>query len=104
MKPHRQRTTMGPTAAAKELLRSDYPERVRMYVFLAAKGALRGKRRCILCGALGLNTRVYIPHEALRVEHPVYTGIRCYWVCAVHHLLPEDAPAIAEALARRGSR
>jgi hypothetical protein len=72
-----------------------------MHVFLAAKGALRGKRRCILCGQLGLNTRVFIPEEALRLEAPVYRGIRCYWLCAVHHLLPTDAPEIAEALARR---
>jgi hypothetical protein len=42
---------------------------------------------------------VFIPAEALKVDDPDYSGIRCYWLCRGEHsqLQPEDE-AITTAL------
>ena len=95
----------GPLAMTKEaraIIRSDMPEKVRQYVFVATKTVLHGRdRTCLLCREKGLLCRVWVPGEALRVDQPVFRGITAYFVCGEHKALATDDPQILAALARR---
>jgi hypothetical protein len=95
----RQRTE--PTAAAVELLTGDYPEAVKKAVFLASKGAVRGRRTCLLCARTGAYTRVFVPREALRLGAPDTSQVCSYWVCAVHSSATIPDAEVAQLLAAR---
>jgi hypothetical protein len=92
---------MAISAAAREMLRADYPEAVKQRILLASRGSVRGRCVCVLCGEPGSVTRVWIPQEALRPVDPQYDGIRAYWVCVEHIALPDTDPELQAALARR---
>jgi hypothetical protein len=85
------------------VLRGDYPEAVKRRVYLATRGALHGSRQCLLCGAQGVTTRVFIPDAALRVDRPDYRGLAAYWLCLEHRELQSDDEQVQEALKRRGA-
>ena len=87
-----------PTEAALEVLKSDYPEAVKQRAYLAAHGALHGRRGCILCGQPGCTSRVYIPPDALRVDDPDYSEVTCYLLCLAHQTLDGGDEQVIEAL------
>jgi hypothetical protein len=89
---------IAPSAAVKEILNGDYPQRVKVKVFLAASSAAHGARACILCGADGVFSRVHVPPEALTVDRPDYRGIRSYWLCQAHSTLEPGDEQITAAL------
>jgi hypothetical protein len=85
-------------------LRGDYPDILKQQIVLAAKGSVPGLRLCMVCGEPGINTRVWIPREALRPVDPQYDGIRAYWACAAHLEPAENDPEVQAALNRRPKR
>ena len=95
---------IAPSEAALEVLKGDYPEAVKQRAYLAAHGALHGRRSCILCGQPGWTSRVFIPVEALRVDDPDYSGVTCYWLCAEHQTLESGDEVIVEALKKKGGQ
>jgi hypothetical protein len=101
-RPGKQR--MAISAAARAMLKADYPEVLKQRILLASRGSVRGRCTCALCGEPGSVTRVYVPPEALRPVDPEYGGVRSYWVCAEHLLLPDTDGELRGALARRGKR
>jgi hypothetical protein len=86
---------------ARAILTGDYPERVKQRVLLTVWGALVGKRKCLVCGAMGHTTRVFIPPECLRLDRPDYRGLCCYWVCLEHDYIDGTDPALQATLLRR---
>ena len=89
------------SGATKELLDGDYPQEVKMRALLASKGALSGRRECVLCQGRGHIIRVHVPPRALSVDQPDYRGIAAYWLCGAHAELTGEDPAVQAALARR---
>ena len=85
------------------VLRGDYPELVKQRAYLAARGAMHGRRVCLLCRGVGYASRVHVPVEALRVDNPEYGGIRCYWLCLEHSALEDEDERIVQALAAKRS-
>jgi hypothetical protein len=69
------------THGARELLRSDYPDRVKLAVRLATRGGRERSRKCICCGRTGVHVDVWIPHTALLVGTETARGLRIYWRC-----------------------
>jgi len=94
---------IAPSEAALEVLKGDYPEAVKQRAYLAAHGALHGRRGCILCGQPGWVSRVFIPVEALRPVDPQLDGVRVYWLCAEHCTLDPEDEVIVEALKKGGT-
>jgi hypothetical protein len=89
---------IAPSEAVLEVLRGDFPEPVKQRCYLLARGALSGRRTCLVCGGTGWASRIHVPPEALRLDQPRYDGIKCYWLCAKCAQLPEGDAQIAEAL------
>jgi hypothetical protein len=98
------RSTMVVHEAGLEILRGDYPEAVKARVFLACRHSLSGSRQCLICGADGATTRVYLPPEALRVDKPDFRGIHAYWAFLDHSHLDGEDPQVIAALKRKGPR
>jgi hypothetical protein len=94
-----------PSAAVRQILTGDYPQEVKQRVFLASRGAVHGRRPCLVCGGPGWATRIHIAPAALSVGHDlVPDDVTVYWLCQDCSLLPSDDEQIVQALsAKRGS-
>ena len=89
-----------PSAEVKAIMQGDYPPRLKARVWLAAKGALHGKRQCLACGGPGWETRVHIAPAALSVDRLfVPDDVMVYWLCRACSQLPSDDERIVQALA-----
>jgi hypothetical protein len=83
---------MVSSAQAREWLRQDLPQEVKMQLLLAVKGGRQQKRRCLACGAVGVYVEVYVPNAIMRPMSEGSEGIRLYWTCPGCHaqgLTPE---------------
>jgi|SRR2546428_5440862 len=93
---------MVSTEQAREWLREDLPEAVKVQLLLAVKGGRQQKRRCLACGAVGVFVEVYVPFEAVRVGGDAGRGIQVYWLCALCH--EHGLTPALEAKLREGQR
>jgi hypothetical protein len=91
-----------PSEQVREILCGDFAEALKRKVFLFAITGVRGPRRCLLCGADGAVSRVYIGAPALKIDQPDFSAIKAYWLCAEHSQLPSEDPQIVAALTKKG--
>ena len=91
---------IAPSAAVRQILTGDYPERIKRKIFPAATGAVHGRRECLLCGRDGFASRISIPPEALRPGDPDLAGVRAYWLCQACSQSDSEYTQIVQALER----
>jgi hypothetical protein len=84
-KGSRHNGAMLASEQAKEWLRQDLPQAVRVQLLLAVRGGRQPKRRCLGCGGAGTFVQVYVPNAVMRPMSDGGEGIRLYWLCEPCH-------------------
>jgi hypothetical protein len=83
----RHNGAMVSSAQAREWLKEDYPEAVKVQLLLAVKGGRQQKRRCLACGAKATYVEVYVTNKSMSVGGDEGRGTRLYWTCPACHEL-----------------